>query len=492
MKTSKLISLLKSFSNEEMKRFGKFVDSPYFNEGRNFKPLYTILKKYHPDYSVTGLSEEMIFSKLYRGEKYDRKKASQTMRVLFSGMTKLARKFIVYDKLEQNEAVNEFNNFLAQSLLERNHVKLSHDILSGNLEMLKMSVKNRFFYINELETGRLMTNVLSEMKREAEGAVYDKTKLLYLYAFIFETMAGYLNDSFARKYNYNIEFKGFELVKSFVENFNPELFDAECADDEFKSKDRILFNYNLICSRIDENNQKPLLTALSLYYGFCSQISDDLKRVYFGMLFNRLIGRMHLNNIYSVKMSELIDFYINNEIWKEKNNPYLGIRIYDIGLNIKIYLYGAKAAKKYINSAVDRLSPVYKNDFKIYSNAFVCFVEKDFEKCIELISKKDSLNNFFKLTTYRLRICSLYELKQYEDALYAADAFERFVKRKKDFGLVLKKSGTDFSTAIRNLVKLKLEGNDASDLVIRKIKKSSKVTFFGDWINEKIAELESV
>src|SRR6266498_953304 len=98
MKNSKLTTLLKTFSKEEMKRFGLFIDSPYFHTGRNLKPLYLLLKKNHPEFKSEKLLEEQIFRKLSLKEKFDKKKFSAYLRVLFTEMTKLANQFLVFEK----------------------------------------------------------------------------------------------------------------------------------------------------------------------------------------------------------------------------------------------------------------------------------------------------------------------------------------------------------------------------------------------------------
>ena len=89
MKTSKLFTILKTFSDEEMKRFEKFISSPFHNNGRNFKPIYSYLKKLHPDFPQKKLTDEAIFRKLYPGKKYDLKTSSKNIKVILSRFTKL-------------------------------------------------------------------------------------------------------------------------------------------------------------------------------------------------------------------------------------------------------------------------------------------------------------------------------------------------------------------------------------------------------------------
>ncbi len=99
MKKSKLITLFSIFTKEEMKSFEKFIVSPYFNNERNFKPLYKILKSYYPEFDNPNLTEEKIFKKLYPGKTYN-KKSAVSLRVIESQMANMAEKFLVYNGFE--------------------------------------------------------------------------------------------------------------------------------------------------------------------------------------------------------------------------------------------------------------------------------------------------------------------------------------------------------------------------------------------------------
>ena len=46
-----IIKILKSFSEDEINEFGKFLNSPFFNNHSTLTRLYAELKKHHPDYS---------------------------------------------------------------------------------------------------------------------------------------------------------------------------------------------------------------------------------------------------------------------------------------------------------------------------------------------------------------------------------------------------------------------------------------------------------
>ena len=72
MKNSKLISLLKSFSENELKEFRKFIDSSFFNkEGKYVLRFYNEVRKHYPDFTNASLERKNLFEKLYPGKSYD-------------------------------------------------------------------------------------------------------------------------------------------------------------------------------------------------------------------------------------------------------------------------------------------------------------------------------------------------------------------------------------------------------------------------------------
>ena len=93
MKNSKLISLLKSFSEYEIKHFRQFIDAPFFNkEGKYVLRFYNEVRKYYPEFTNSNLERKNIFEKLYPGKFYD----DVIMRKLSSSLQRLAEEYLNY------------------------------------------------------------------------------------------------------------------------------------------------------------------------------------------------------------------------------------------------------------------------------------------------------------------------------------------------------------------------------------------------------------
>lgn len=486
IKKNNLTKMLSTFTKNEMKCFGKFVASPYFQTERNLTPLYSYLKKYHPAFDSKHLSEEKIFCALYPEKKFEPKKSSLIIRVLFSQMTNLAKKFLAYEQYESGELEYEFNNSIARAFANK---KLVKDAFQSILKNSDTMVAHDFpeVYHERISTNNWLTHlsVMTEKPKDAFNK-YEKNNILYIYAYMISSLASFLNNNSAYTNN-DFSFKGFKLTKSFVEGFDPQLFDKECADDGFETKNITLFNYYIIKSHLDENDKENLLKAAEVCYRFFGNVSRDVQMSTFIQLSNGFYIRKHLDRIYSVKANELVDFAWSNGLLTTQKDGYLDVRAYEQVLRIKAYLLNAQELRQFIDTYLEKVAPQYKNDLKNFSMAHVYFKEKLFDKCLEFTSRSDSLSIGTKIAKYELKICSFYELKFYEEALYAADSFKHYIREHKEIGPIMWESSMDFIKRFRTLMQLK---SGKKDIIPEKIRDTEKYTIFGDWFIEKVNELQ--
>ncbi len=109
MEKSSIISVLRTFSSQEIKRFGLYLHSPFFNANTNIVKMYDIIKKNYPDFKNNKLTKEFIFKKLYPKEKYN----DERMRFLMSELLRHALDFLKY--INNNSGFEELHsdiNFL--------------------------------------------------------------------------------------------------------------------------------------------------------------------------------------------------------------------------------------------------------------------------------------------------------------------------------------------------------------------------------------------
>ena len=114
MKNLQLIELLRSLNKSEFREFGKFINSPYFNNRSEVIRFYDVIKKFYPLFDSNGLNEEKIFNSVYPGKEF----SDVMMRKLVSLMTNLILDF--YAEISFKDDILGYNVKLLYKLYEKN------------------------------------------------------------------------------------------------------------------------------------------------------------------------------------------------------------------------------------------------------------------------------------------------------------------------------------------------------------------------------------
>ncbi|MCB0612541.1 MAG: hypothetical protein KDC75_04525 [Phaeodactylibacter sp.] len=100
MHQSSLLALLRRFSLEEWKSFGKFLHSPYHNANKRLPVFYDYLNRHRPAFSHPELERQATWRAMY-GEAAPFEGA--VLRVLMAAMHKAAEQFLIAEQLRSND-----------------------------------------------------------------------------------------------------------------------------------------------------------------------------------------------------------------------------------------------------------------------------------------------------------------------------------------------------------------------------------------------------
>ena len=98
-----LFQLLKTFTSEEWEGFEKFVDSPFYNKGRNYGQIMKILKKHYPDFDSKELSKENFYNKLFPGKEYK----ENVIYSMFSRLYSIAEEFLMINEMSKDNYISK-------------------------------------------------------------------------------------------------------------------------------------------------------------------------------------------------------------------------------------------------------------------------------------------------------------------------------------------------------------------------------------------------
>jgi hypothetical protein len=490
MKTSKLITLLKTFTGEEIKQFDKFLSSSFFSRGRNLNPYFRILNKYYPTFDAASFNEKNIFERLYPGKKFSGKSSLHLIHVKSSELFSMAEKFLVYSGFEKGRFDYEFNKCLGKSYIDKKLLEQALKKFLSNSMIIDKGEKDLDFHFRKLETDIALISCYYFLSQPQK--VYEKSsnELLYIYAFIFYIMVGHLNQNAVFKRRYNQEFKGVELIIQFIETFDPELFEDVCVEDSFETKNLILIYYYILKSRFSEDVLQCLTAAEDIYRRIFSKLSQSTQWDIFIILYNRLFGSIGSDINYLAKANDLIDFVWSNEVFSHNKKLKLDFRGFLSALSIKFSLLDADSFRMFIEQYSGKVDVKYIESIRNYSNALLCFKERSFDKCLQNLSKKDLLETVSDNDKYKLRICCFYEMNYTEDLYLAFDSFDHFLRNNRTISENLRTESQAFLNCIKALLRLKQNKTNRSAPAMTEIMDITRNTLLGFWFKEKIQEIE--
>lgn len=484
MKDIRLVEILKTFDDEEIKSFGKFLLSPFIKSRRNIGTLLSYISNYHPEYPSPDLSKEVIFKALYPGENYNDKK----MVNLIYDLTKAAESYLIHSTIENDEIESQM--ILCRGYFNKKLINQSVRIIKNIENILKpgFSSERDFFIrtyklesiksINHLHNDDFEKFVKSIFKQYESSAVNFLIDFAWMMSFIKMNSTSFFNtgktnilDSISGSFDFNNFLK---FTK------------------EYKSEYRTLIDihYYIIKTVSETDNSE-------YYYLLKKLIFNNIK------IFDReekFFLLKHLCNCAVEKYNNgLFDFgkevYL---IWKKmlEHNAYSSSESENMQLNIYRNILNKAIDEKekivfienFIENYIDKLNPEEKEGVKEYSYAYFYFYKKEFDKALEIISKISHINTALKMD-YRILILKIhYELNNFEQAFSLVDSFRHFFKNDKEITELHKEETWKFLRFYLRLLKLKPEIETDNFSILKKEFEKSRIVVGRKWIEEKINE----
>lgn len=142
-----LINTLKSFSLKEIREFGDFVRSPFFNKNQAAMKLYDYVKKYYPDFDSNKLKKETAYRELFGKTEY----SESFLKTIIHILTDLSEKFLFQMNLSKKPALEKLMicDELNIRKLEKQFFKLIKET-EKEIEKVKNANEFKYFYYRYL------------------------------------------------------------------------------------------------------------------------------------------------------------------------------------------------------------------------------------------------------------------------------------------------------------------------------------------------------
>jgi len=482
MQNTKLVQILKKFSDEEWKGYEKLVDSPYFNKGRSYIPLLKELRKFRPDFKHPKLTNEHIYSLIYKGKPYN----NSTFKSMLSGLVSLAEVYLMIKGFSKNKRLG--NVLLLKELRLKNLYGLYDSLMRSSEKNygLEGNVEIRFFYdiiafesekgygygqradyknyfksnvkeTNAVMTGALLTlfeTIQSETDMKLTHGITEQNTLVREFEKVinFETLVKNLKKNNSKYY---------EIVA-----LPYYLYAASCAPGDinlyYKCRDYLFGNYKLY-------SKKQLFSFLIHLESLCiSKIEPKNKRAEEAM---KIYGFMFDKDILSFS--------------EEEHTPLMLFRNV-IFMTLLPFIEWTDA---FVFKHLPKLAPQSRNSMKYLWEVHKCFLLKDYRGVLKHTHKIDINLLFLKLDVKLFYLIAYYELGYFEEARSMTDTFYKYLKQNNDIAEIIVEKHLNYIKIFKKLLKMKETGDISGSKELEKKINSAKYIIKRLWLLEKIEEL---
>lgn len=409
----KFLRIYETFSQKEKKDFYLFVNSPYFNNKRNYTEL---LKKINTDESfLTNILSE---------------KKRSTVWNRLSELTSLAEKFLILKELENNIHYND--KFLLQQLLDRRIFSIFLSKCEKVIEKGKNSPieHSRFEQLGELY---IMKSKLAFYKNDLNG-ISENYSLSseYLTVDLLIKVLHRLSEIYFQKIN-NLHYKNSgidELINSI--DFEKYLDFLNRSSSKFYY--HVLLSYNLYkFMTAPSENVELYLKSVEIFKNKMKDLSTYYKTDYYSVLIN---SGIHLRNLKKLKDDRII-FSLFEAKLKEGITDDISEK--DFNLNrfgdyviIALNLNKISWVEKFIEDYSNLLPEKYKENEINFVMALLEFKKKRYSEALEYQSKVKKSSNIFYILSTRLSIKANYLLGNYDNCFTEIERLKKFISKHKN------------------------------------------------------------
>ena len=456
MKNSITISNLKLINPEEWNDFRKFVASPFFNKGRSFEALVSVLTKYHPGFDSDELTKQFVYKKLYPGKIFK----NSVINTLLSGLNQLCEEFFIYQDFRENpkrdlRLLRQYSKRGNKDRAEKISVKLEKNLSKPALSAKDFFGRMEFidsldFYYSSFDKRNLRYRHLIRSLRQLEyyfilqSSIFKKeliTNSFYSENKIDETLSFRILNEI-----------NFEKLIEIIEKEDPEnsVFLSiyyliaktlnNTFDDENYNKLRNLIIRNL--KNIDFQSVKYLLLNLQL---ICTRRLNE--------------GRKE----YEKELYEISKILIDGKYYEKDENWFRASHFRTI-VKMGISMNDIEYIEQFIHDYSRKLEPNLRIPHKNFAFANICFAKKMYSEALNYLNKTNLENTLYKIDLKRLTAKIYFETDSTENLLSFLDAFTHYLKNIRTIDQILINRNKKFIKYLKKIVKFKSSLSDSFEL----------------------------
>lgn len=472
MISNKLITLLETFSKQDLNQFQKFLHSPFFNESEDLIQLYALLYphllKDKVAYPKEVVKKEAAWTILFPKAPYKDVK----MRRLCSDLTKQAYQYLSIKKFKKETTTQKA--YLLDAL---NDVTLSkqYNSVYNSIKDETNILKDATYYHQQhvLHTNHYLFQIKQRKNFQETFQLANHHLDCYYFLVKLKKYCGELGN----RRSVNIE-KGIKIIPNLFAYLEAAGFDQEPS----------IHAYLLVIKLLTEPEDETHFWNLKDFLGSDSSFSkNDLNELYAHLMNYCAIKLATGNTDYYHHLFDLYKVALDKKVIIEKNR--LDFQQYkniiNIGLKVKAYDW----VEQFIPSYTPLLSPDKRENALNFNLAKVYFSQQQYDKVIEQLSTVAYKSHIYAIGGKTILLKTYFELKEYQALDSLLDSFRIYIRRNKLISREVQQQNLNFLRFVKKIASALPKDYSTIEKIQNQINKC-KALAGKQWLLVKLGELK--
>lgn len=438
MKDTKLLAAFKTLDSKQLKKFMKFIESPYYNEHAGIVRLGNYLTHLSPIFPEENLDKRKVFSQVYPLEEFN----DLRFRHLSSDFLKLLERFFAVEELHESQYDLDINSLKAarKKGLEKHFNSIYRKLLKRfrNDEM----ADGDFYFKTHLIESEYNDFLSDRYVRKGENNFENTVESLDTYFILTKLKFGCYRLDFQKVFDreYNIfllddilshvqkkDYSGKPLIASYFHIYN--MLDGKDAEENYAAVKAILDEH------LDHFGHRDQNDILHFAMNFCIRRLNKGGAKYYRESFS--LYQMGLDKGVLLENGQLSP-------WTAKNVVTIGC-----------YLGEFNWVEAFVRDYSDLIPDEHRDNSTTFNLALVHWFRKDYSKVLRLISRVEFDDPFYALDAKTILLKIYFEQREYDSLLSLCESFRIYLKRNRLVSETHKKYRLDLIRYAARLVKVK-------------------------------------
>ena len=473
LQSNKVYQVLQHLGEDDLKRFSKYLQSPYFNQSKNLNKLFEHLSRFLVD-GKDGFDRQEIWRKMFPGEAYD----DVNFRKYCSDLLKLLENFMSHQMLERDETRQRINTF---EFVVKDKIE---PLYNSALRQAKGRIDANpyrdlyYFYNTYLVERQYYAMSDFDVRLDVRPNIEEISNNLDIFYWIekLKIQIAVLSQKKTRSHVYEVNFM--DEIILFLQKFPldsiPELSLYYYSFLTLYNEND-LTNYYKLRSLLDEyGNVMPQKEAVELYalaLHYCTGKLNQGDRIFLQEYFD----------VFDEAMLRKI-FILNGELASWRFNNAVGVAL---------RLGKMDWAEKFITTYKENLPAATRENTSSFSLSRVYLYQKRYKDVLKILQNVDYEDIGYNMISKAVLIITYYELDELEALDSFLESFRVFLNRHKNIPTQRKKFYLNLIKFARRLTRLLPNDHTGISKLREEIIREKASTVNHEWLLEKLTELEN-